>query len=94
MPDPRWDESQVDRVLEWFERKRPRQLIARESLRDLGLDELRGMFGVKPDDAEDPPMFDCYGVEPHHVERLQGAVDHQIDPSRFEYFVSAYQKGS
>jgi hypothetical protein len=92
MPDPRWDESQVERVLMWAEKPLDSPLVGDEPLRDLLLAELREMFGVAADDPSDPPMFDGYKVEPRHVKRLQAAVTHQIDMDRFSYFVAAYQK--
>ena len=94
MPDPRWDESQVKRVLEWYEKDPGDALIGEEPLRDLRLDELRELFGVTPDDPEDPPMFYKYAVEPQHVGRVQQAVDHRVDLDRFDYLIAAYQRVS
>ena len=63
MPDLPWDESKVERVLEWGAKAAPHHVVGSEPLRGLGLDGLREMFGVGPDDAADPAMDDGYAVE-------------------------------
>jgi hypothetical protein len=94
MPDLRWDESKVERVLEWGAKAPPHHVVGSEPLRGLDLDALREMFGVGLDDPEDPPMFNGYAVEPRHVGRLQEAVTHEISLDRFDYVVAAFQRGS
>lgn len=86
-----WSETDVERVLEWYEKDPGDALVGEETLRGLGLDELRALFGPGPDD---PVMLDVYEVEPVEVGRLQRAVDHPIDLDAFDYFVAAYQRGS
>ena len=90
--DPRWDEKEVVRVLEWFEKEGVGYFVGMESLTGLALHELRTMFDVSADDVEDPPMFFGYEVRGEHVPRLQRAVSHQIDLDAFDYSVAAYQR--
>ena len=94
MPDPRWDESQVERLLEWYEKDPGDAFVGEERLRDLPLDGLRQLFGVMPDDPEDPAVFKAYAVEPQHVKRVQRAVSHQLNLGRFDYFIAARQRRS
>ena len=42
------------------------------------------MFDVPDEDS----MYDEYRVLPRHKERLQHAIDEQLDLDRFDYFVS------
>jgi hypothetical protein len=94
MPDTKWDESDVERVLEWYEQEPSDALIGEEVLRDLSLVELRELFGVRPDNREDPAMYHAYPVEQSHVARIQRAVHHRLELDRFDYFVAAYQRGT
>lgn len=84
----------VERALAWYEKNEPGFQVATEELKGISLSELRQMFGVSPDDLEDPLMFNCYEVKPNHVERLQRCVETRIDLGRFSYHVEAYQRKS
>lgn len=87
-----WTEAQVERVLEWYEKDPGDALVGEEVLRGVGLAELRALFGVPADDAEDPDLLLPYEVEPSDVPTLQRAVSHRIDLDAYDYFVAAYRK--
>jgi hypothetical protein len=86
-------EDQVERVLEWYEKDPGDALVGEETLRGIGLAELRELFGIGPDDPDDPDMYSTYEVEPGDVAVLQRAVEHRIDLDAYDYFVAAYRKG-
>lgn len=93
MADHNWAESQIERVIEWYEKDPDDALIGEEALRGLSLAELRDLFGIE-EVSEDPAMFNPYAVEPQHVGRMQKAVTHRINLDHYDYFVAAYQRGS
>ncbi len=83
-------EDQIERVLEWYEKDPGEALVGDEPLDAIPLADLVALF--RPD-VEDPEMHLVYEVEPREVERLQLAVQHQIDLSAHDYFVAAYRRG-
>jgi hypothetical protein len=85
-----WPEEQVERILEWYEKDPGDALVGEETLKGIGLAELRALFGVDP--ADDPEMVLPYEVEPQDVPTLQRAVGHRIDLDAYDYFVAAYRK--
>ena len=84
--------DQIERVLEWYEKDPGDALVGEEVLKGLDLDALRALFGVAPDDDEDPDLFLPYEIEPADVPTLQRAVEHRIDLDAYDYFVAAYRK--
>ena len=88
-----WTEDEVERVLEWYEKDPGDALVGEEPLRGVGLLELRALFGITPDDPDDPDLHLPYEVDPADVPVLQQAVEHRIDLDAYDYFVAAYRKG-
>ena len=84
-----WPESDVERVLEWYEKDPGDALVGEETLHAIELPELLALFSPDPDD---PEMYDVYEVEPKEVARLQEAVAHVIDLDAYDYFVAAYRR--
>jgi hypothetical protein len=89
-----WSEEEVERVLEWYEKDPGDALVGEEVLKGLGLAALRALFGISPDDPDDPELYLKYEVEPDDVPTLQQAVSHPIDLAAYDYFVAAYRKGT
>lgn len=89
-----WTEAQVERVLEWYEKDPGDALVGEEVLKGVGLDALRALFGVTPEDPDDPELYLPYEVGPADVPVLQRGVEHRIDLDAYDYFVAAYRKGS
>lgn len=87
--EPEVPETEVERVLEWYEKDPGEALVGEEPLAGLTLADLRAAF--EPDD-EDPAMLLHYEVEPRDVARLQTAVQHRIDLDAYDYFVAAYRR--
>ena len=83
-------ESDIERVLEWYEKDPGEALVGDEVLQGVTLDDLRGIFHPDPDD--DPEMLLVYEVEEGDVARLQAFAEHAIDLSAHDYFVAAYRR--
>ena len=81
-------ESQIERVLEWYEKDPGEALVGDETL-TMPLADLVALF--QPDD-DDPDLLDVYEVEQAEVARLQKSVAHRIDLDAHDYFVAAYRK--
>jgi hypothetical protein len=86
--------DEIERVLEWYEKDPGDALVGEEVLEGLGLDDLRALFGITPDDPDDPELLLPYEVEPGDVATLQRAVRHRIDLDAYDYFVAAYERGT
>jgi hypothetical protein len=82
-------ENEIERVLEWYEKDPGEALVGDEPLRDLGVDGLKELFNP---DEDDPDLLLTYEVEAPDVPVLQQAVDHEIDLTKYDYFVAAYSK--
>jgi hypothetical protein len=75
-------EQTITRVLAYYP-KGGDTLAGEDRLAGVGLDELRGIFGIAGDD----PMYDCYPIGPGEAAELQRFVDRPIDLTRYDYFV-------
>ena len=84
-------EREIKRELAWYDRTTDVQ-VGSETLKGIGLDELRRMFGVSPDDVVDPLLYHYYPVAERHVSRLQRCVETKIEWGRFDYFVEASRR--
>jgi hypothetical protein len=79
------DDTNVTLVLNWYE-KSGSDLIGEETVDDLSLDEILGLF-------EAPfwnKNFQCWAIEDMHVSALQPHVRHPINTKKFAYFIEAY----
>ncbi len=86
-----WDESQVERCLVWYKKAPSDTLIGEENLRGITIAELNVLFGSPNDD---PALFNPQPLSAEQKSEIQNAVEHRIEPNRFDYFVEARQLGS
>jgi hypothetical protein len=79
------DSLTIERFIRWFEKDPGDALVGESELSKVSLSSLQKEFGVQPDN----PMYDCFSVEPKHLDFLDKYCDVDIDLSKFDYFIEA-----
>jgi len=80
------DNTDIAIVLNWYE-KEGMNLIDEEPILNLTVDDVLNLF-------EAPfwnKLYHCWAVKKNHIPALQANVNHQIDFSRYSYFVEIYK---
>lgn len=84
------EKSKLIRVLRWFD-KVGDALVGECELKDIELKLLQDIF----DQPSDDPMYYSYPVSQIHVRLIQQYCEqHEIDLSKFDYFVDCYTEKS